>query len=551
MSSNGPFVPEHLPGHSRRDGMVATAIVILLAAAHTLLHPGVGPFGLDGSFYFQIARNLAEGRGLTTSVSLYYMGYENLPARINIYPLWPLTLGFAGRIMGMIAAANVLPQIFFVIDLALLYLLTVRLERRLASADSSVPYRLFGLRAAHLVVLLLGTCTIYFMSTAMPYTEGMALAFLFASLLAIDAPGALSFRGGLLVGILAGLAYLSRFQMIMAVAAIGFSLVITAVRDRRAWRSVLGAGTGLALIVVPWIAYMSTFIPLSVSALLSAVHPSSKLTLFNQAIATDSLAGWLRERALGLRVAFDPLSRYSFFSSFGPAAALVPLAVIYAVVRLVRRKFVPVLSAKEALLPLAAGSAGFALTSVLLLVHASFLMPWFFGYRHGLPFVVLLAVAIPWLLHCDRALVRGTTAVLVALSVTLGAFQTGLLAAHGFAGHRPTVAEKQLASWLDRQRSVPSVLTIDAQELSVFSRSNFHWIVCDAKPQQTRLMLERLPIDYIVFYGFERDCPYLRDLSDRVRPLYRFGKGAAAIYVLRVFERPAPGREPEDRAPER
>src|SRR5438093_1192372 len=73
---------------------------------------------------------VAAGHGLVTSVCLYHQGLKRLPAKTNIYPLWPLLLGGAGRVMGMTTAARLLPRLMFLVDLLLLYLLTLRVAER-------------------------------------------------------------------------------------------------------------------------------------------------------------------------------------------------------------------------------------------------------------------------------------------------------------------------------------------------------------------------------------------------------------------------------------
>src|SRR5512146_3285628 len=93
-------------GSSRTGRAIVFAAIFLSAMALKWpARPGDGPYGVDGSNYFQMARHVAEGDGLVTSLSLYHVGYKQLPTRsFMTYPVWPLLLGYTGRIVGMTAA---------------------------------------------------------------------------------------------------------------------------------------------------------------------------------------------------------------------------------------------------------------------------------------------------------------------------------------------------------------------------------------------------------------------------------------------------------------
>ena len=80
----------------RERHVLLLILLCLLAALKWGYNPGLGRNALDGDYYYQIARHVAEGDGLVTSVSLYHQGFKELPHPINIYPLWPLLLGYSG-----------------------------------------------------------------------------------------------------------------------------------------------------------------------------------------------------------------------------------------------------------------------------------------------------------------------------------------------------------------------------------------------------------------------------------------------------------------------
>src|SRR5207248_3077733 len=129
-------------------------LAVLLAPVvvlHVLHAPRAGPFENDPSYYLQAARHVAEGDGLTSSVSLYHEGVNPLPQPYDVYPLWPVVLGATATVIGVIAAANVLPQLLFIVDLVLFYLLANKLS---GPAESRPAHRAADIDIGPLVALL-------------------------------------------------------------------------------------------------------------------------------------------------------------------------------------------------------------------------------------------------------------------------------------------------------------------------------------------------------------------------------------------------------------
>ena len=72
--------------------------------------------------------------------------------------------------------------------------------------------------------------------------------------------------------------------------------------------------------------------------------------------------------------------------------------------------------------------------------------------------------------------------------------------------------------------------------LSVFSRSGYHWILCQHAPEQTLSLLRDAGAAYVVVFAKDPKCNFLRGLRPRELGVVRtFGKGA--IYVLGLNDR--------------
>ena len=495
---------------ARRRWLIAAAIVAVLFSLQSLRRVGAGPWGTDGSYYYQVARHVADGDGLLTSVCLYNQGLRTLPTHTNIYPMWPLLLGLAGRVIPLAAAATLLPRLFYVGCLILLYVLVDRMCGR----RGYLP---------HAAVAVLGLQPLFFLASVYPYTDGMALFLTSAALLMLDR--ALRSQAAVdygLCGVLSALAFLTRSQMLMTGVAIGIVLVVLAARRRAGWLSVAAFSGGFAAGVLPWVIHLSTFIrPFRVSALFAMHSETAGLPPFDQKVRTVGAFDYVLDRLGGLAVMFDPFSDQSFVASFGPVAFLVPLALLYVAYR---RQW------RGGILAAAVAVTGIALCGVLLESHQRYLFEWLFGYRHGFPFILLIAVAMVLL---DGRYARVIVALLVVASLIVNTPRT---VAYAFSdpGDWPGSAEKELVAWLERNDPDAIVLTTKAQELSVASRANFRWAACGQPPQDIRRVIELVRTDFVLVYEHERQCAFASGLESVAQPVAMFGRPPQRLMLLEV-----------------
>ncbi|MBW3565828.1 MAG: hypothetical protein KY459_14020 [Acidobacteria bacterium] len=501
--------------------LIMLALLLLpLALIKISFTPGARNFGLDAAYYFQVAGNVASGQGLVTSVSLYHQALDPLPqASSTVYPAWPYVLGMTGRVIGVMPAALLLPKILYILDLVLLYFLAAAISRSMGivSAIQRTP-----IDAGHLLVALFATNQTFFFATSHPYTEGLAFAFAFGALLAFDRA---SRSGGLAwslaAGLLAGLAFLTRTQMILLAGGLGLAASWGVIVQRRPTKLLIGTVAPVLVILTGWYFFVYT-----------APTQRADVPGFRMWVATESWWDWVVERLIGLAVSLDPFSTLSYVYLFGPAAYLPVLALVSLLIVAARKRFRPRPPAPS--VAVATILAGIAFFGVLNLFHQQFFLPWLFGWRHGLPYIFLLLPSTIYLLSERReGWVRWGTVLLIVWSVALG---LGALANQISRPQRftPAPAEIEMMRWLDRNHGErPTLLTTHAQNLSVFMDANFHWMTCDDPPERTRMMIEHLPIDYVIVYGFEERCPYQAksQLADVLEPVGAFGNGE--IFLLR------------------
>ena len=512
----GPHAVE--PRRAVRILLLGLALAVLLAVKLTAL-PGTGPFGADGAFYVNAARNVQEGVGLKTNVSMYHYGQTELPTRSRlIYPLWPLLLGTVARVIGLFPAVNYLPLLFYLTDLLLLYLLGTRLMERMDPGTAPG-----WLTPALLLVLLLGFNFQFFGPTTYPYTEGLGFFQAFGALLLIDrAPARRPALWGALSGVFSGLALLTRSQLVIAGLAILIAACWAALSDRRFLPAAVAFAAAFGAVMAYW--YFFVFHVQE--------SPRTELPFFRMWLEPATPAAWWRERVEGIAVSVSPFHPNSFFHAFH-AAFLIPLAgAAFALVRWLRGPARSVRLRAEAVLPAACALYGLGTYISLNLFHQdpSFFVPWLFGYRHGLPMVAGIAVAAAYLWTL-RPAGRGIV-IASALVAILSGVNSVLAYVTTPIRRSPTPAEARLASWLDAQPSRPLVITAKPQHLSVYTHANVHWTECRTPAATTRVMLEKLPIDYVIVYATERRCAFVRGLGDVLVERTAFGEGRDRIHVL-------------------
>jgi hypothetical protein len=466
---------------------------------------------LDGAFYYQTARHVSEGDGLVTSVSLYHEALSPLPRRSGFYPLWPLVLGAAGALVGMEQAGWLLPRLLYLLNLLLLYLLAQRIAHRLGWGRPFGPRIPIG--PGHLALAVLAMNPVFRWSTTRTYTEGLAMLLVMGTLIAFDrglldeTPRRHRWFG--LAGFLAGAACATRYQL----AAIGPTLALVRGLGPRLGRRrdllnlLLGSALPFALVV----AHVASAPGSHVTG-----GPPAWLPPYTDQIPTTGFWGYFADRLAGLAVAYSPWSEQSYWFQHGPLVLAPPFVLLWL---LWRPRAIPAvvrtwLERRHAAMTATAVCAVMTLLPVHAL-HFNHWDPWVFGWRQGLPFLWL---ALPALAYLVSRPIRG--ARLLGLLCVLGSVAWGAQQEIPNAcqvNHPRIAARRELASWLDRQTPLPTIMGIEPQPLGVYSRAGMHWIACWSPPSLAQALAQRLAIDYLVIEGAGiLECPSLSLLRDRL-----------------------------------
>ena len=533
----------------RREHVLLAVLLLFFLGLKAVPSPGLRRGTTDGSFYYQIARHVAQGDGLQTSVSLWHQGLKELPHKTNQTPVWPLVLGFAGRLISLEAASIILPKLLYLLSLVLLYFVANRVAFELSGGDSgSSPLGSSGfVDYGHVAILLFGLNPVFFWSTSLPYSEGLAFVlFLGAVAMTVRAIETNAPILGLLAGSAAMLSLMTRIQFLGAPMTILLALFMCALRDRRLLRVLLAATAGSTVCLGAWIAFLASWVkPFHPRVLLalSAYRETPELLPYPMVVEADSAIELWMNRLSGLATAFDPRDSNSYLESFGVVALLVPLAGAMALGR-----HSPATWVRQFLRPNLPMTWLLVVGGVVLVLptHVSqFVAPfreWLFGHRHGLPLMFLIVVAVPFLVLTQIRAIRWFVGAMVLSSLLLGSVVIApRLSGQGQGGLGES--EQELVRWLDRDPQTPSVaITTHPQLLGAFSVSVFHSIKCDEPSSQTRTLLNKTSAEFVVIFPGEQECLSLRDLlpdlemvrSFETPPIEREPGVASAIEVFRA-----------------
>jgi len=528
--------------------LVLAALLLTFAALKLVQTPPADYYGPDGSTYFHIARHVAEGDGLVTSVSLYHQGIKHLPAPTTIYPLWPLTLGWAGHLIGVERAARLLPELLYLIDLALLY----ALARRLASAWGRPEGRLvpaLPLDLGHVAVLLLGLNPIFVRYSSLPYTEPLALGLTFGSLLLLDRHVV---RGGLLAALLAGAfagaAYLARTSMIVVPVAIVATLLLVRPRSGGKLRAAASAALGAAVVVLPWLLHLASFVdrlrPMMLVDVFTVYRETPELDPVVWIVPIRSPYDLWRFVSDGLIAAFR-WSGQSYASSFGVVAYAVPFAAISALVS--RRVRAALRANDDRAVVVATALCGLGLAAMAHAAHSEsdFARRWAFDHRHGLPYVLLIVSALACLMGSmgvrsgapngrasSFAVIRVTVLAAIVLSIGSSARESYREFFHP-RGRSPTAPKLDLAARLADHPGRPVVIARRAPKYAVISRAAFHWIGCSDDPEQVRRLFRHVGADYLLVRRADWRCAFMRGLAPELELVESFRRGRPPIELYR------------------
>jgi hypothetical protein len=534
--------------HSPRASPAPRALTILvgggLCLAFFLLRyryrPPLGD-GLDGAYYLQIARQVALGHGLQTSYSVFHMALSPLPQRATSYPLLPLLMGYLGRVVPLSEAAVWLPGAAYVLSIGLCYGFLIWVTAR------AMP-RIHWLNRVLLSAALcawFGLLPVYVWTSARPYTETLSNALVFGALWCFGLSTTTRFRSAwrrraafLAIGLLAGLCYLARFQLIVVPVALLLARALNA--DRRALRDCGWLALG-AMVCIAWQAVRQLTLPgAEAYALLdfAMYRQRSDVPPFMYDMQFRERLPWFVDKLKGVLVSLDPESVDSYLVQLSYLVWVVPFGILLLAGRQLERTRAEGWAAlrcaglrrpRHAAL-LASAWLGALAVAPLHTVHSLRWRNWAFAWRQGMPLIYLVIPIVIWLWSFDKRALRALVALPVAVSLVVCARKTEeVLDRH--VPTQPLNGYADVARYLDEHAPTTGTLGMEHQSLAVFTAQPLYWLACWSPPAFAQVLIRDLPIDRIVLRPGELNCPSL----DRIRAQLRAERSFTAHYPLMLY----------------
>lgn len=508
---------------------VAVAQMVGFAVLKLSYNPPLGD-GLDGPYYFQIARHVAQGKGLVTTFSTFHMGLDPLPQPSTTYPLLPLLIGTLGRFIPLARAAAVVTEGAYVLSVGLCFGFVLSAARRTLQGRS----RWLALGAASGASLLLGFDPVYHWATSRPYTEGVAYTLLIATLWGYGVVRTKRWRSSRrrlmtwgALGIAAGLCYLARFQFVVVPFCIVVIRLLT--NERRRVREAIAVALGAA-IPMTWMAARVLSRPNpNVLALYdySAYRQLPGLPPFVFTVQFASKIDWVLDKIWALGIAFDPGDPDSYLAQFGFAAWFVPIGCLVLALQIMRAKS----SMRGWLGPRYDALALSAMTGMLGVLpmhvtHGEYFRPWNFNWRSGIPLFFVIVPAGLWLLSKGRRWGAGVLGVMLLASVVLMA-RAALSIPDRVAPAWYLKGYAAVGAYLESVGGGRGTLGIEPQPLGVFTDAPLHWLACWSDPALAATLVASRPIDRIVLWPWELKCRSISAIRNR-------------LVLERAFERDPP-----------
>jgi len=210
-------------------------------------------------------------------------------------------------------------------------------------------------------------------------------------------------------------------------------------------------------------------------------------------------------------VAFNPFHDQSLFVGFGASVLLL----LFAAILIRRRVAAPMI-------------AGISAVGILAHYESARIGGWLFSGRHALLLLFALTASFVIVATEGQKALRVVAGILVAISILTGL--KAIVETPIPAGTGPTQGERDMIRWLTAHAPRATIMTTNAQRLSVYTRNPIQWANCTSTPAEMRRLIPLLQVQYVAVYEHERRCSFAGALT---RAEGTFGEPGATITLYR------------------
>ncbi len=469
-------------------------------------------FGWDGSYYYNVAKNIQNGLGFTTNLSLYHQGMTYFPHPTPVYPLWPALLGYTSHIFPLKLVAYILPVLLYWGTMIIAYRL---IQKNLPENIVNTKYCV--LNYAHLGVFILCLHGKYFEATSRPYTEALAYFLLFicltrlTSILSLVRPATF-----LEIGIWSAILLLVRSQFIIFLISVVFFYFVLLLwsRNMKYLWGICMLTLSFLVVYAPQLFFLSERLGQVNQGTLfffDQYQASDALSRLNVLVKYENFFQFLYYKLYGFGVAFFPWGKYSYsaaFHGFQYSFILMLFTIPVVCFSSKNRKILcdrtqDLLSwpEKRFLLFLII----FALASFLSIhmLHKTLWAFWNFSTRHALLCSFIFFLAFLFLLRQSLYPKLKKTALFIFLAATLiGVGSLIFQTIHQTSFPKYSEKKVDLIYWFKSELSKKPSLSIampNPQKISVYSEGvNFHWIYYNTSKKDFKTLFSELGVDYLL-----------------------------------------------------
>jgi hypothetical protein len=488
--------------------------------------------GPDGGYYLSLAMNIRDGLGFVTNVSPFNQGLATLPHYSSVYPIWPILLGYAGRIFDIEILAHALPAAIHFLSIPLAYILGRKLFPNL---EWSVPRTNIRFNAGHLLGALFALNLRLAHYTVLPYTESIAWLLMAAFLL--RAQGLLQKRAiidSVEFGLWIGLLFLVRSQFILAAVALLGCLTLEPLIAQRTrhntlknFRFLLLSFTVAALVCLPHLTAIANFAQDGAFwsyMRFDQIQGTRVLPQLRPMVETHGMGEWLMDRGRGLLVSLGIIQGGSFFSSFGLAAISIHLALLSLFFVPMRRRGATLRNETLCWLRVHPWNLYFTIIAMtmwlsLYTIHLKYWGGWPFSARQG--FAAVFAIFLGWGL-----LLNGLKSGRVKKALVVALVLAQISLAHRWIDkteeHLSASPFPELGSTLERL--IPNArVTLpgdEGKQISPWARSiGFHQFFDGSKLEVLACMKKNLGVGYFLYPIAKKGAPDLPESLGLTIPL--------------------------------
>ena len=469
-------------------------------------------FGWDGSYYYDIARNIHNGLGFTTNLSLYHQGMSYFPHPTPVYPLWPSLLGYSAYIFPLRFLAYILPVLLYFGTIIIIYRL---IQKKLPENIINTKYCVVNY--AHLGVLILCLHGKYFEVTSKPYTEALAYFLLFICLTRlVSIMPLIKFTTFLEIGIWSALLLLVRSQFIIFLISVVFFYLIILV-----WSRNMKYCLGICIIILSFlVSYAPQLFFLSEKLgqvnqgtvlFFDQYQASNTLSKLNVLVKYENFSQFLYYKLRGFWIAFFPWGKYSYSTTFHgfQYSFIVALFMIPSIYfssknrKILYDKIKKLLSQPENFFFVFLTIFTLASFFSIHMLHKKLWATWNFATRHALVCSFIFFLSFVFLFkQAFFSKIKKFALFLFLIATFVGMGNLTLQTINQIYSSQFSEKKVDLIHWFKNELAKKTSLTIampHPQKISVYSEGvNFHWVYHNTSKKDFKILFSELGSDYLL-----------------------------------------------------